>query len=367
MTPTPRTAWFVGGAALLSLLVPPWVAGLFVVAILGAFVADAFSVRARPEVQGQIPHILSRGVAQPASFMVPEPSQKTRLRQPSTPDLVCVPPESDGSLHLEVTPLRRGRHPLPAVASMTEGPLGLGRWYHGADEAQEVLVYPDLPAARRIALAVREGRFTEPGHLSRGPLGLGTQFESVRDYVPDDDIRQVNWRATARLGRPMSNQFRVEQERDVVCVVDMGRLMSAPAGAERTRLDAAVDAATAVGLVADVVGDRCGVLAFDSEVQRHLPPRRAGGDPLIRSLYDVEPSNKDSDYQLAFSKVGGGKRSFVLVFTDLIDVQAARSLLAGATSLARRHVMAVASVSDPELRAFAEGPVDQGAGDPGDT
>src|SRR5437764_1031252 len=79
-----------------------------------------------------------------------------------------------------------------------------------------------------LALAVRQGRFRDAGQRSRGPLGLGLEFESVRDYLPDDDIRQVNWRATARLGRPMSNQHRVEQDRDVLCVVDAGRLMGAP-------------------------------------------------------------------------------------------------------------------------------------------
>ena len=61
-----------------------------------------------------------------------------------------------------------------------------------------MLVYPDLPAARRLALAVRQGRFREQGRLTRGPLGLGTDFESIRDYAPDDDVRQINWRATDR-------------------------------------------------------------------------------------------------------------------------------------------------------------------------
>ena len=148
------------------------------------------------------------------------------------------------------------------------GPLGLAAWYRRVGDAAEVLVYPDLPAAWRLALAVRQGRFRDPGRLTRGPLGLGTDFESIRDYLPDDDIRQVNWRATARLGRPMSNQYRVEQDRDVVCLVDAGRLMAAPLG-DRTRLDATIDAVAAVALVADEVGDRCGVVAFDDDVIRH--------------------------------------------------------------------------------------------------
>jgi uncharacterized protein (DUF58 family) len=117
---------------------------------------------------------------------------------------------------------------------------------------------------------VRQGRFREPGPADARAARLGTDFESIRDYSPDDDVRQINWRATDRLGRPMSNQFRVEQDREVMLLIDAGRLMSAPLE-DRTRLDAAVDAAVTVALVADVVGDRCGVVAFDDGIRRRCP------------------------------------------------------------------------------------------------
>jgi uncharacterized protein (DUF58 family) len=204
-------------------------------------------------------------------------------------------------------------------------------------------------------LAVRQGRFRDPGRLTRGPLGLGTDFESIRDYLPDDDIRQVNWRATARLGRPMSNQYRVEQDRDVVCLLDTGRLMAAPLG-DRTRLDATVDAATAVALVADEVGDRAGVIAFDAQVRRRLPPARGGGDAVVRAVFDVEPTMVDSDYELAFRAVGTGKRAFVLVLTDLLEESAAQPLVDAMPVLARRHAVVVGSVADPDLEQMVHTP-----------
>src|SRR5919106_1721100 len=92
------------------------------------------------------------------------------------------------------------------------------------------------------------GRSASPPGSGRGPLGLGTEFESVREYSPDDDIRQVNWLATARLARPMSNEFRLEQDRDVVAVIDAGRLMASPI-TEATLLDVALDAVTALAAV----------------------------------------------------------------------------------------------------------------------
>src|SRR5207302_5635663 len=166
---------------------------------------------------------------------------------------------------------------------------------HRAGGDIEVAVYPDLVTARRLASTVRQGRLRGEGRLTRGPLGLGTEFEAVREYDPDDDVRQVNWRATARVGRPMSNQYRVDQDRDVICMIDTGRLMAAPV-ADRTRLDVALDACTAVAMVADEVGDRCGCLAFDREVRRRVTPRRKGGRAVVDATFDLTPAPVDSNY-----------------------------------------------------------------------
>ena len=349
MTPTVRTAVVFGAAALSALVVPVPLALLAMAAVVGAALADALATRRRPEVRRGVPAALSRGVPAALRLDVDAPSHvRVRVRQPVPPDLRLEPSEADDRLEATVVARRRGRHELPAPAARVVGPLGLGAWHHRSGDAREVLVYPDLPAAYRIAAAVRRGRFREAGRVTRGPLGLGTDFESIRDYVPDDDIRQVNWRATARLGRPMSNQYRVEQDRDVVCLADAGRLMAAPLG-DRTRLDAAVDAIAAVAAVADVVGDRCGVVTFDADVLRVLSPRRKGAKAVIQAVFDIEPSSRDSDYELAFRTVGSAKRAWVLVLTDLVEEAAARPLVESVPVLRRHHAVAVASAEDPDL------------------
>jgi uncharacterized protein (DUF58 family) len=344
------------GACALAALVTPGVALFAAVGVGAAFVVDAVVSRPAPVVHRRVPEALSRGVATPLSLEADRVGAGSlRLRQPLVPDIAVEPAEADGHLDAEVRAGRRGRHTLPSPATRVRGPLGLAAWYRRVGDPAEVLVYPDLPAAWRLVLAVRRGRFRDPGRLTRGPLGLGTDFESIRDYLPDDDFRQVNWRATARLGRPMSNQYRVEQDRDVVCLLDTGRLMAAPLG-DRTRLDAAVDAATAVALVADEVGDRAGVIAFDAQVRRRLPPARGGGDAVVRAVFDVEPAMVDSDYELAFRAVGTGKRAFVLVLTDLLEEAAAQPLVDAMPVLARRHAVVVASVADPDLEQMVHGP-----------
>ena len=332
--------------AALALVVPVPLALLGMVAVAGATLADAVSVRRRPEVTRRMPAVLARGVAVGLEVDVVAGRGHARLRQPVPPHFTVEPAEADGGLQAAVTPRRRGRHRVVDPAVRLTGPLGLGRWHHGGRADAEVLVYPDLPAARRLAQAVRQGKLGAEGRRVRGPLGLGTDFESIREYAPDDDVRRINWRATARLGRPMTNQYRVDQNRDVVCLVDTGRLMAAPLG-DRSRLDAALDAVTAVAVVADEVGDRCGVVAFDVETRRQVRPRRGGAAAVLEAVFDLEPRPVDSDYELAFAAVARAKRSFVLVVTDLLDEAAARSLLDAVPVLARRHVVAVATVADP--------------------
>ncbi|HET7482693.1 MAG TPA: DUF58 domain-containing protein [Actinomycetota bacterium] len=356
-SPSPRAAAAIALLALTCLIVPLWIPALAALALAVATFLDARSVGAAPELTERFPQIVSRGI--PASFELAADAPDARqiwLDQAAPVDVEVTPRGGGPRLSGTLTARRRGRHLLPPTGERSEGPLGLGRRHHRY-EPHEVLVYPDLPAARRIATAVRRGRFREAGRVMRGPLGLGTDFESIRDYLPDDDIRQVNWIASIRTGKPMSNQYRVEQDRDVMCVVDSGRLMAAPAG-DRTRLDAAMDAVTAVAAVANVVGDRCGAIAFDDEVIRHVEPRRAGGDDVVRALFDIEASDSESDYELAFRTVSGGKRSLMVVFTDIVEDAAARPLVDAIPVIARRHAVIVASVLDPELRTLLTNPPD---------
>jgi uncharacterized protein (DUF58 family) len=348
MSIAPRAAAVLAAIAVLTALTSTAV-GLFAALVLaGAVVADALFVRRTPEVVRRVRSHLARGVATPLEVDAEGPG-RMRVRQPAPPALGIEPQEGDGGLEATVTPRRRGRHTLQPVALRSEGPLGLGRWRHQGAGEQQVTVYPDVPAARRLALAVRQGRFRAAGRLTRGPLGLGTEFESIRDYEPDDDIRQVNWRATERMQRPMSNQFRVEQDREVMLLIDAGRLMASPLG-ERTRLDVAVDAAVAVALVADVLGDRAGTLAFDRQVRRQLAPRRGGGHAVIHALLDLEPTTEEPDYELAFRSVEGAKRSLMMIFCDLLEETAARPLAEAVPVLSRRHAVSVATVRDPDRR-----------------
>jgi uncharacterized protein (DUF58 family) len=167
----------------------------------------------------------------------------------------------------------------------------------------------------------------------------------------------VNWKASARLGVPMSNNLRVEQDKDVYCCVDAGRLTAGPTcdGSTVTRLDALFDAVVAVALVADEVGDRIGLVAFADRVLRWVNPQRKTGQAVVDGCIDIEPLLVDSDYAAAFARIAAVKRATVVVFTDIYEPAAAEPLLAAMPGLARRHSVIVASIDDTDLQSLAGG------------
>lgn len=356
MSPTPRAAVAFAVVALAALVVPLGLVAVAAAVLIAAVAFDAWTVRAQPVVRRAVPQIVSRGTPVRMAIAAAVPgAHALTLRQGTPAGLALAPDEGRGEIDAELTARVRGRHVLPEIGCRAEGPLRLAAAYRRAGGTAEVLVYPDLVTARRLALAAREGRLLDSRNRARGPLGLGTDFESVRDWTPDDDVRHINWPATERTGRPMTNQYRLEQSRELQFLCDAGRLMAAPLG-DRSRLDAALDAVTAVALTADELGDHCGALAFDSEVRLQMRPRRGGGQDIVRALFDLQPRLQDSDYELAFRRIAAGRRALVLVLCDLFDEDAARALVEAVPVLVRRHAVLVASVLDPDLEALVRTP-----------
>ena len=357
---TPRAALLLALASTLALAGSTALMLLLMLAIAVIASFDALAVRRSPSVTRHVGGF-ARGVPTQVTVTVEAPNASAvEIRQPVPPDMTSPAAITNQRvLKTTLVPGQRGRYELPVVAIRTDGPLGLGRWYHQHGEPMGVRVYPDLPAAERLAQAVRQRSIRAVGSRRRGPLGLGTEFESVREYQTDDDFRQINWRATARLGRPMSNNLRVEQDADVWLIVDTGRLMAASfslGDGLANRLDLALDIAAAVGLVADDLGDRVGFIAYADRITTLLQPRRSGGGAAIEAAFALMPSDGESDHETAFAAMASSRRGLVYVLTDLIDDAAAKPLAAALPAICRRHVVTVVGLDDPEfVRARTSG------------
>jgi uncharacterized protein (DUF58 family) len=349
--------------ALVALQLPPVLGAIAVAVVAGCVGLDMVIARnRRPTFDRTGLPVLARQVPVPFRLSATvDQARPVRIRQPVPPELAVSPSESRGAaLEGSLTGRHRGVHTLAPAVLRVSGPLGFGTCDHTGPPPAPVTVFPDLPRARRLAIAQRRGRSGEESRI-RSRLGLGTEFESIRDYSPNDDVRQVNWLATARVGRPMTNQYRVEENRDVIFLVDAGRLMASPVGAA-TRLDVALDAVAVLAVAAEEAGDRVGATAFAGDVLRQLSPRRRGAQTVVETLFDLEPTEVESDYERAFQSVGGGKRALIALFTDLVDAAAARTLVAAVPVLTRRHAVLVATCTDPGLRAAVTTPPDDTVG-----
>ncbi len=374
VAPTSRAALLLLCSAVACFFLPVYVGLMIATGTVSLVIVDAMLGHSRVSVRRSMPHQLARGVASPFRIVANAASSGTKIRQPQCADVELSNKEAADDLVGTVTAHRRGLHVLPPFATRTVGPFGLAVWHRPYNETHEIKVFPDLPAAHRLAHSIQKGLFATAGLKRRGPLGLGTNFESVREYFPEDDIRNVNWAATARTGHPMTNQYRVEQDRDVVVLLDTGRLMTAPlplapqveqdafshddddASTENiaTRLDIALDALCGLVSVADVMGDRSGVVAFNSSVRKHLRPRRAGARAVIRTVFDLEPIPVDSDFEAACQRVGKSKRAFILILTDFLDAQSSEPLIRALRIVVKKHRVVVAGIIDPDVTKILE-------------
>ena len=260
------------------------------------------------------------------------------------------------TLEYTLTPPARGQRAFGRTVVRVEGPLGLATRQSSAGEPDSVRVDPDLSALAEYEALARRGQLAELGVRTLRRPGEGTEFERIRDAVPDDPLRSINWRATARTGRLMAVDLVPERAQPVVVCIDHGRLMGVGAGA-MTKLDHAITAALLLVHVALRTGDRAGVLGFADSVDVWVPPRpgRLQLRGILEALRPLQPATVESDYDEAFAALSRRqrRRALVVVFTDVLDADQAGSLVAQCARIGRRHLPLVVTVRDPALDAVA--------------
>jgi len=226
---------------------------------------------------------------------------------------------------------------------------------------QNVAVFPNVVAIKRIQLSLRRGLRAMAGIRRAKPPGASTAFAGLRDYVRGDDVRRVSWTATARRDRPVMVEVEAERGQQVIIAVDCGRLMTAPAG-DLDKLDHAVNAALMLAWVAQAYGDRVGMMIFDDEVIDFIKPERGAVQlrRITEALYAVRPQYVEPDFGHAMTHLAlrVGRRSMVVMLTDVQDPEASRELVAHALRLAARHLVLVVAMSDPAVLHARDAPID---------
>jgi len=272
------------------------------------------------------------------------------------PRALLVPPRARAADTVPVVPRHRGRERAGSLMVDSTGPLGLGVRRVRVDLPWDASVYPPLVAVRLRASLAQAMRRREQGARPLRQLGEGRLFESLREWVPGDDLRHIDWKATARRRKVITRQYEVERRQHVMLVLDLGRLMTEEA-AGVARLDHVVQAALELAYAAAQHDDNVGIMTFARGVQHFVAPQRGrvGVKRVLDVLAVVEPQLVEPDYPGAFRYLAARnrKRALTVLFTDVIDRFASEAVVANVASLRPRHLPLAVTLRNPELDSVA--------------
>jgi uncharacterized protein (DUF58 family) len=270
---------------------------------------------------------------------------------------IAVPAGERRLLTTTLVPTRRGDRRPDRVTIRSLGPLGVAARQGSHEVPWRVRVQPPFTSRKFLPEKLDKLRQLD-GQLLARTRGQGTEFDSLREYVPGDDVRSIDWRATARRSDVMVRTWRPERDRRLLLVLDTGRTSAARVG-DAPRLDAALDAALLLGALASRAGDHVDLLALDRGVRASV--EGAGRTELLASLVDamatLEPALVETDGARIVSEVlrRSRRRSLVVLFTSLETAPMREGLLPSLASLTKRHTLVIASVGDPLLDTLAAG------------
>ncbi len=269
---------------------------------------------------------------------------------------LSVAPREAGEIAYAARPHHRGTFSFGDIHLRLRGPLDLIERQGRVAATAPANVYPDLHEIRRYEVTLRRGLAYDAGQRRARIPGAGTVFERLREYLPDDDPRSISWTATARRGRPITVEYETERQQRILILLDAGRMMSSTLGG-LTKLDHAVNTALMLSYVATAKGDEVGLLGFADTVRSYALPRRGRKQflRLTEELRRLEVTTTEPDYRAAFEflRARTARRALVVLFTDLVDDEASRALVAAVTRLAGNNLVLCCLLADPQLAEVA--------------
>lgn len=278
---------------------------------------------------------------------------------------VTMPVEPDETEHrmYKVKPPERGDYWFSDLHARYTTILGLVMRQESIPARLHVKVYPDIFQTKKHLLLAKENRTSQMG-LRRSKLhGQGQEFERLRDYVPDDSLRHVDWKASARRGSLITREYDVEQSQNIMLLLDLGRTMASRTVEEDgslgiSKADCAINASVLLAHVAAQSDDRVGLYCFADGPIAYIPPGKGAPQAarLMDALYPLQPRVEESNYyeNLMLLSQRQRKRSLLFLFTDLIDPESSKRLISSIGVLVRKHLVVCIALADYELPAIID-------------
>lgn len=263
-----------------------------------------------------------------------------------------IHPKENKSINYRVKPKKRGEYVFPDLHIRVTGVLGLCVQSRTLKITNRIKVYPNLKDMRNSHILTYHKKKIIDGMQKMRSLGVGTEFESIREYNPGDNYRHINWTVTARTGHLYTNHYEPEKSQYVYLMIDTSRVMKDEIDGI-SKLDYAVNAAFIVAETALNYGDNIGLLSFDSEINRMVAAGKGAGHfrRLADNLYNVQTTETYADYQKAFSTLQKeqNRQSLVLLFTDPFNFEHAKDIVKAWKGYAPRHKVMVLAIKNPAL------------------
>lgn len=268
---------------------------------------------------------------------------------------VDLPPGERRGFTIGLLPVRRGDLAVHHTTLRSAGPLGLASRQLTHTSPGSVRVLPPFHAKRHLPSKLQRLRELD-GRAAIQVRGAGTEFDSLRDYVRGDDVRSIDWRATARRQNVVVRTWRPERDRRVVIVLDTSRT-SAARIADEPRLDTGIEASLLLAVLAERGGDRVDFLAYDRRVRARVDSASKGVmlTQLVESMAPLEPELIEADFSGLPTQVRAisSHRSLLVLLTALDSGAVEEGLLPILPALTSQHVVVIAAVRDPELDILA--------------
>jgi uncharacterized protein (DUF58 family) len=263
-----------------------------------------------------------------------------------------VPADGEARCEYHIRPQTRGLFTWGSIHLRYRSAMGLWELGRVVPAAAQTRVYPNVAALERYHLLARANRLSTLGIRKVRLRGGAWEFESLREYVDGDDVRLLDWKATARRRKLIVRNHQAEHNQTVLLLLDCGRLMNAEVEGG-AKLDHAINSALVLAHVALNRGDRVGLCAFSAKVHTWVTPRSHVGQTrlLAEALYDLRGDFTESDHGDCLRLVAARhqKRALLVVLTDFVDTQTAADMVAHLRQAARRHLVLFLALKDPFL------------------
>ncbi len=274
------------------------------------------------------------------------------------PQSVEIAAGAQAQMRYGLRPTRRGERAFGPIELRIASFGGLWRLRAQIPAPSRVRVYPNFDALRRYALLATDHRLSQLGVLRRRRRGEGLDFQQMRDYREGDAQRQIDWKASSRMRRLISREYREERDQQILILLDCGRRMHAR-DSELSHLDHALNAALLLAHVALRQGDAVGLMTFGG-VDRYIAPRKSGGsvNALLAQVFDLQTSLSSPDYLTAASTLmqRQRKRSLVVLISNLRD-EDDEELKPAIALLRQKHLVVLASLRESILDEALIAPV----------